>query len=349
MLLDATAIKMPAEPGVGMYESFYFRGTGADGMQAFWLKHGMLRYRDSGEVWLEAALVLYDRADHRTRAVYSREALDPERFSRMSSQARDWEHVALEVSNGSSVEIGHGHVAGRLVGEGGKARWDLQLRRSGMKLYPFPHAAMYSLPWPGTKLLTRDCHMDFHGSLRAGDLAFTGTFHGMNGHNWGSAHAHTYAYANCAQFRGRDTHAYFDGFSARVGIARGLVATPYLSMASLHTGRHWHHFNRLVDAPRQKVRRLDDHGWRAELSNGTHRLEIDIDGVSPAALPWAVLHYQQPNRKRAVVKNTKFAALKLRLCRANGEVEDELFSDACELETLLPGNVPRTEGYIGQA
>src|SRR5918996_1213588 len=110
MMLDATAIKMPAEPGLGMYESFYFRGTGADGMQAFWLKHGMLRYRD-------------------------------------------WEHVALEVSNGSSVEIGHGHVAGRLVGEGGKARWDLQLRRSGMKLYPFPHAAMYSLPWPGNKLL----------------------------------------------------------------------------------------------------------------------------------------------------------------------------------------------------
>ena len=39
----------------------------------------------------------------------------------------------------------------------------------------------------------------------------------------------------------------------------------------------------------------------------------------------------------------------LRLCRASGEVEDELFSEACELETRLPGNMPRTEGYIGQA
>ena len=348
-MLDCTAIRMPAEPGRGTYESFYFRGTSADGMHAFWLKHGMLRYRDSGEVWLEAALVLYDREDNRTSAVYSREALDPERFSRMSSQARDWEHVVLEAANGSSVEIAQGHVAGRLVGEGGKARWDMKLRRSGMKLLPFPHEAMYRLPWPANKLLTRDCHMDFHGALRAGDLAFTGTFHGMNGHNWGSGHAPTYAYANCGQFAGgKDHHAYFDGFSARAKLAGGL-ASPHLSMASLHIAGQWHHFNSLLQAPRHEVKRLDDYGWRAELSNASHRLEIDIDGGTPASLPWAALHYDQPDRKRVVVKNTKFATLKLRLCRRTGEVEHALFSQACELETLLPGNVPAGDGYIGRA
>ena len=56
--------------------------------------------------------------------------------------------------------------------------------------------------------------------MTAGDLSFTGDFHGMNGHNWGSSHSHTYAYANCAQFQGQ-AQAYFDGFSARVGLLPG--------------------------------------------------------------------------------------------------------------------------------
>jgi len=346
---DSTAIRMQAAEERGLYESFYFRGTTADGKQAFWLKHNMLRYQGSDDVWLEAALVLFDRATNRTSAVYSHEALDGGRFSRMSHLARDWEHVALEVHNGSVVEISRSRLGGELVGEGGRAHWDLQLRRGALKLVPFPHEAMYRLPWPATKLLTRDCHMDFHGSVWAGDLAFSGIFHGMNGHNWGSRHAHAYAYANCAQFQGRGTNAYFDGFSARVALAGGRLVTPYLSMASLHAAGRWHHFNRLRYVPRQKVKRLDDHAWHAELSNASHRLEIDIDGGSPASLPWVALHYAQPDRRRAVVKNTKFAAIRLRLCRRDGELEDEMFSDACELETSLPGNIPANEGFVGRA
>lgn len=340
---------MQAAPGRGLYESFYFRGTNADASHAFWLKHNMLRYHGSDDVWLEAALILFDRAANRTSAVYSHELLDRERFARMSDIARDWDHVALEVRNGSVVEIGRSHLGGELVGEGGRAHWDLQMRHSGLMLAPFPHEAMYSLPWPSNKLLTRDCHVDYHGSVWAGGLAFSGTFHGMNGHNWGSRHAHAYAYANCAQFAGQGTDAYFDGFSGRAAMAGGSMVTPYLSMASLHTGGRWHHFNQLLRAPRQKVKRVDDHCWQAELCNDSHKLEIDIDGGSPASLPWVALHYAQPDRKRSVVKSTKFATVKLRLCRRGGGVEEEFFSDAGELETLLPGNVPVGDEFVGQA
>lgn len=346
---DSTAIRMQAAAGRGSHESFYFRGTTADGRQAFWLKHSMLRYHGSGDVWLEASLVLFDRASHRTSAVYSHEALDGERFSRMSQVARDWEHVALDVRNGSVVEIGRARLGGELVGEGGRAHWDLQLRRGGMALVAFPHDAMYRLPWPATKVLTRDCRIEFHGSVWAGDLAFSGTFHGMNGHSWGSRHAHAYAWANCGRFLGQGDSVYFDGFSARVALAGGRMLTPYLSMASLHAGGRWHRFNRLRDMPRHIVRQLDDHAWKAELHNASHRLEIDIDGGSPASLPWVALHYEQPDRQRAVVKNTKFAAIKLRLFRRNGELEDEMSSDACALETRLPGNRPDNEGFLGGA
>jgi hypothetical protein len=60
------------------------------------------------------------------------------------------------------------------------------------------------------------------------------------------------------------------------------------------------------------------------------------------------LHYEHPDRRRSVVKSTKFAWAKLRLSRRGGEVEDELFSDTCELETLLPGNRPAAEGFVGR-
>ena len=345
-MLDTTAIRMQAQPGRGLYESFYFRGTSGDGKHAFWLKHNMLRCRGGGEVWLEGALILFDRGANRTSAVHARHAVDLQRFARMSSEARDWEHVALELP-AASVKIGRGYVGGRLAGEGGQAHWDLQVRRSGMELVQFPHQALYRLPWPANKLLTRDCHMDFHGSVWAGDLAFSGVFHGMNGHNWGTGHAHDYGYANCARFIGRDD-AYFDGFSARVALAGGRIMTPYLSMASVHIGGKWHHFNALRRSARQVLRRLDDYAWQAELSNPTHRLEVDIDGATPAVRPWVALHYANPDRKRSVVKSTKFASLKLRLFRHDGALEDELASEECELETLLASNVPAGESYFGQ-
>lgn len=347
-MLDSTAFRMQAEPGRGLYESFYFRGTSADGKHAFWLKHNMLRYKGSGDVRLEGALILFDRNANKTSAVYSYEVVDAERFARMSDQAKDWEHVALQLRNGSSVQTGRNYLSGHIVGEGGQARWDLQVQRSGMKLKPFPHESMYRLPWPANKVLTRDCHVDFHGSLWAGDLAFSGSFHGMNGHNWGTSHARTYAYANCAQFRGRDS-AYFDGFTAQVPLAGGLLLTPKLSIGCLHARGRWHIFNSLRRVAANPVPRLDDWGWKVELSNDSHRLEVDVDGASPRELPWVALHYENPNRHRSTIKSTKFASLKLRLLRRSGEVEDELFSDACEFETLLPHNRPTGDGYIGRA
>jgi hypothetical protein len=343
---DATAIRMQAQPAGGLYESFYFRGTSPDGNHAFWLKHNMLRHRGSRSVRMEGALILFDRAANRTAAVYSQQTLDGERFDRVTQIARDWEHVALELRDQSAVQIGRNYLGGHMAGEGGQARWDLQVQRSGLVLEPFAHKAMYRLPWPSNKLVTRDCHVDFHGSVWAGGLAFSGQFHGMNGHNWGTGHAHTYAYANCAQFRGRED-AYFDGFTARVPLAGGLLLTPRLSIASLYTSRRWHRFNSLRRAARHPVGRLEDYAWQAEFTNDTHVLQVDIDGASPGTLPWAALHYEHPDRRRSVVKNTKFAWAKLRLLRRGGAVEDELFSDACELETLLPGNRPAGEGYVG--
>ena len=346
-MADSTAIKLQAHRGRGLYESFYFRGTSADGGQAFWLKHNLLRLHHHDEVWLEGALILFDRASNKTSAVYAREVLDGERFQRIMEQGRDWEHVALDVSRTAFVEINRNYLGGRLSGEGGYAHWDLQVHHRGPELAPFPYKAMYCLPWPRNKMLTRDCHVDFKGSMTAGGLAFDGVFHGMNGHIWGSEHAHAYANANCASFASHQD-AYFDGFSARLALGGGRFVTPYLSMASLYVRGRWHHFNSLMRVARQKVLRFEDRAWQAQLFNSSHRLEVEVDGASPAQLPWVALNYADPQRKRAVVNNTKFATLRLRLVHRNGELQEELASEVCELETLLPGTAPKGRGYVGR-
>lgn len=347
-MMDSAAIQMDAQPGRGLYESFYFRGNSVDGRLAFWLKHNMLRHEGSDEVSLEGALILYDRERNHTRGVYSRQPLAGERFARTVGQARDWEHVALEVPNGSLVEIGRQHLRGRLVGEGGFADWDLQLHREGVQLMHFPHAWMYHAPWPRKKLVTRECHMGFKGTVRVGDMSCTGLWHGMNGHNWGGEHAHAYAYANCAAFQ-EDDDAYFDGFSARVAMARGHWVSPWLSMASLYRGGQWMRFNALRDAMRAQPGRVDDFHWQVAFGNATHRLDVVADGASPDRLPWVAVHYEHPDRKRSVVKNTKFARLQLRLTRrSDAALEAELTSDDCELETLLPHNKVDGPGFFGK-
>lgn len=346
-MMDSAAIQMEAQPRRGLYESFYFRGQSVDGRLAFWLKHNMLRHEGSDEVALEGALILFDRERNRTRGVYSRQPVDGERFARTVGQARDWEHVALDAPNGSVVEIGRQHLRGRLVGEGGYAEWELQVHREGLQLLHFPHEWMYRARWPRKKLVTRECHMDFRGTVRVGDMSCSGVWHGMNGHNWGSEHAHAYAYANCAAFDEVED-AYFDGFSARVSMAGGRLISPWMSMASLYCAGRWWAFNAVLDAVRHRPGRVDDYGWDVALSNGTHRLEVTADGATPGTLPWVALHYEHPDRKRSVVKNTKFARLHLRLSRlADGGVEQELSSDACELETLLPHNRPDGPAYFG--
>ena len=339
-MLDSTAVRMRPFSAEGMYESFYFRGTSDDGARAFWLKHNILRYRGAQDVWLECALILFDRASCRTAAVYAHEAVDAASFARAAQVSRDWDHVGMEMRSGATVRIGRGHVGGEASGEGGAAKWELALHRSGIKFHHFPFNSMYALHWPRNKVLTRDCRLRFEGTLQAGDLAFEGEFTGMNGHNWGTAHAHAYAYANCAQFAdGQD--AYFDGFSARIA-----PSMPWMTVAGLYLRGRWHLFNGLWRAMRQPVRRVDDYAWSAEVFNATHRLRIEVDGATPAQLPWIALNYENPDRTRSVVKSTKLAAMKLHLATLDGHLETELASDAAELETLLPGQAP-FDGFIG--
>lgn len=303
--VDPVEVRLTPASG-GLYESYYFRGTRPDGSTAFWLKHNLLRYRNASKVRLDCALIIFDRARNLVSAAHDEEELDATQYATLA-QARGWEALAYRSPRGSRFEI----TPQRLQGALPNATWALTLQRSNETLFHFTPPVLYRIGWPKKKVLTRDVRVTFDGELVIGSERITGPFVGMNGHNWGTEHAHRYAYANCQVWKdGSD--AIFDGFTAKVRLAPGLTS-PYVTIASLKAGGTWHHFNRLAAVPWSRVAHLSDYRWTFSAQNQTHRLEADVDGSDPTTRPWVALNYHHPSRAQSVVKNTKFASGTIRL------------------------------------
>jgi len=346
-MIDPVSFALP-EARNGLYESFYFRGTSTDGRHAFWLKHNLLRKNGQSTVVVENAFVIFDRTTGEAEVVYDKEELSKAAAASFF-RSGSWEQASANFSTGSFFSISREGLRGKLHTSRGTAQWDLVLNRSDEVLYQFASDRLYRLPWPKKKIITRDCFLRFSWRISCAGITVEGDFLGMNGHNWGTEHAHEYAYADCNLFA-EDAGAYFDGFSAKIALARGLVTSPYLSMCSLKTGGRWHHFNAISASWKQQVEALDDYRWIVDFANATHRLEVHINGQNPRIEPWVALHYDHPGGARAVVKNTKFARGTLRLFdKKDDRLLQELNSEFFELETLLPGNIPSGKGYAGIA
>lgn len=346
-MIDPVRFALPSARN-GLYESFYFRGTSLDGRHAFWLKHNLLRRHGQSTVTIENAFIIFDRVTGEAEVVYDKEDLSPPAFASFARSGH-WEQASANFSSGSFFAISRESLRGKLHTQRGTAQWELALDRSDEVLYHFASDRLYHLPWPKKKIITRDCFLRFRGRISCAGITVEGDFLGMNGHNWGTEHAHEYAYADCNMFA-EEEGAYFDGFSVKIALARGLIKSPYLSMCSLKTGGRWHHFNALTSSWKHRVDALDDYRWIATFQNETHCLELAINGQNPRVEPWVALHYDHPGGARSVVKNTKFASGKLRLLtRRDKRVVQELTSDYFELESLLPGNLPSGKGYAGIA
>ena len=338
--VDPARIRL-TETAHGLYESCYFRGTSLDGHQAFWLKHNLLHYRGDTNVKVECTLILFDRARNNVSATCDQTILNPAQHQTLVANGT-WDSISFRFPS-SHFDVTRHNVQGALP----NARWALTMTPSAESLFHLTPPALYQLGFPKKKVLTRDVHIVFEGELAIGGNKFAGRFIGMNGHNWGTEHAHRYAYANCQLWDG-GTNAIFDGFSAKVRIAPG-ITSPYVTIASLKLDGVWHHFNRLSALPWSRVSRLSDYRWSFSAANRTHRLEADIDGGDPRTRPWVALNYHHPSRALSVVKNTKFANGSIRLIEtATGRVR-ELRASLFELETLIETNKANpAEGFRAQ-
>ncbi len=334
-MINPCAVMMRRLDG-GLYESFYFRGTSLDGQQAFWLKHNLLRKKDGKQIQLDLAIILFDRTSHKTELAHCSQILSEDQLP------VDWQSFHWSSHPHSFCQIQAEHLGGGIVAQSKNARWDLQCQNQGELLLHFPHERWYHSAWPKKKLLTVSSRILFHGSIQIGTQTLHGPWLGMQGHNWGREHAYRYAYANCTDFDQAD--AYFDGLSAQLAIAHKRIITPRLSLGVLCLGRQWYRFNQLERALFQPVTKLDHENWQIELSNRTHRLRVQVSAPSPETCAWVALNYDHPDGNRSVVRNTKFAQINLELLDKGQKLIQSISSDRCELETLMPEDLP-TMGY----
>lgn len=210
----------------GLYESFYFRGTNIDKSSAFWLKHNLLVYKKQPQVKIESTLLLFESGSGQPRVAKQEEMILLADFLELKSRWGDgWTNFQFQFANGGHLLISPGKLRGQMVSDAGEARWGLDLHSQGEIYYHFSQDWFYRAGFPKKKILTNDTRIVMKGDLQIGDRILEGPFIGMNGHNWGTEHAYKYVYADCNQFV--DAEAYFDGFSAKIALAGGLIKSPF--------------------------------------------------------------------------------------------------------------------------
>lgn len=334
-MIDPAAIQLlQLGKSKGLHESRNFQGRSPDGGTAFWLRHELLRREGSREVRVDCVLLTCDRKTGLSQCIHEQETVNAAAF-RQSARSGRWDQFSFNFASGSFFEISPEGLRGRMHTARGSAAWELGLSGAGPVFQPYPGERSYRLPWL-PRLLLPAATLEFQGRVSCAGAVLNGSFSGNSQQLWWSRRAEEQAWAYCNRFY-QDDEAIFGGLSLRYALAGDWLKLPYLSLASLRVGGRWHHFNRLLSASSPVVSALDNYRWLVSFANRTHRLEVTIDGANPRIEPWLALHEQAPDDSQVLVKNTKFAAGKLRLYEHHDQQPmKELSSEFFELETRWP-------------
>lgn len=291
----------------GIYESNYLKANSPDGKRAVWLKHNLLRPLDrpaKAELWA----VVFERY----------------REPRVARRDVPWAELQLsgsEVSfRASDVELHRGAARGRIA----DMSWDLKLSRGQAPIFHFRHPGLYTNGvFPKKKILTPAPNLHFDGRIDVdGEVWEVDDWVGLRGHNWGSQHAHSYAFGAVNLWDDGDTTRTVDGFTARVRVGRGL--TPWCSSVVARNPpvrnngiRHW--LTRASVKPGQ---------WSVGWSR-LHRGALQLEMAAPPE-HFVGLRYEHPDGTESACYNTKFASV---VFQARGETHT---SRCGELELLFP-------------
>lgn len=305
----------PAVRRAGVYESHYLKANAPDGSGALWLKHNVLAPAPGSAVpeVAEFWLVLWGREDGFRPRVWK--------------QVVPLADVALD---GSGVGVTSDVARLRPDAASGAmedARWELTWRD---ELPPLRHLAAdwaYTGGFPRKKLVTPSPRLRLAGSVTTGGRAVdVGGWVGHRGHNWGSEHAHRYAYGTCNLWDdGADLTV--DGFTAKVRV--GPVTSPWLTVLRGLAGGAPYGSGRTGSLLSQSGA-VDWPTWTAYA--GRHRdrirLEMTLDPDHAAGL-----RYLHPDGRLSYCYNAKDA----RVLLLRGGARHT--STAGELEFLVPAPI----------
>ncbi len=301
----------------GHVESYFIKANSPGGHRALWIKHTILvpagRPDEAvAEVW---AVAFHRGEAGRPIALKASTKLKEAAFSSGPFVA---EHPNAVLENGRS--------RGEIVGDEHFIRWSLDFTHTGEPYHPFPFAKMYDGKFPRSKTLTPYPNAWFRGAFEVdGERWMVSGWPGMQGHNWGEAHAVSYAWAHCNAWDDEREDCWFEGLSGKVPL--GSRTSPLLTTGAIHIGGRTYRF----DGPRTLLSRdvgvgFDRYRFRMVGSGA------ELNGVI-ASRPegTAGLHYTNPDGSMTYCLNSKLASGRLFLKR-RGFPEVELLSDQFALE-----------------
>lgn len=319
--------------GTDHVESWFIRANHPHEPRALWLKATTLTSA-KGTAVAEAWVAAFD--GDRTAAVRATIELGDATFR------HDGDGLDIEVGSTTwRLDAAGGVVRGELAGAGGRLSWDLRLTRVpgklGEPLCLLPSRRLLDTKLPRNKLVTPLPVAAVTGTLRwDGEVWELADWHGMQGHNWGAAHAPEYAWGHCV-FTDRDGVPFgvVEGVSGRIDLAG--YRTPLLSLLTVRRGERELRFDRVLDLWRQRPR-IAFPSWTLQIRGRDGKAALAMTAV-PSRM--VCLGYDQPSGQRHHCLNSKTAAVSLSV----QPVDDEAFTctSACggALELLQADPEPR--------
>lgn len=211
------------------------------------------------------------------------------------------------------VEMGksflkNGETKGEITGKDGAViRWSIKFTTDKPPLHHFPIAKMYTAKIPKSKAKSPHPDSRFSGGFNvSGQSYIFKNIPGMQGHNWGSEHANTYAWAHCNAFENEDG-AYFEGFSSKVKI--GPIMTPFISSAFLFYKDELIKFNDFKSLFSKRIS-VEYNAWTFSIENAKFRITGNIS--APKEL-FCGLHYYDPTGALSFCLNSKVSNAEIKL------------------------------------
>jgi hypothetical protein len=283
----ATPIFPTAQPGAGMYESFYLRAVAPEEPLGVWIRytvHKRPRADPKGSLWF----TFFDARRAR-----------PTQLKHTSTQ--------LSVPADGWIAVG-GASFGPLAAEGscGEASWSLRIRPRAPELRHLAPALLYRTPLPRTKLTSPAPAATFGGEIEIPDV---GTLRiedwpGMVGHNWGAEHAERWIWLHGLAFDGHP-RSWIDLALGRVLVAGRM--TPWVANGTICLDGASH---RLSGISRGAGRVHESpSGCRLRLGGGRGtRVEVRAQAPTHALAGW---RYADPDGGGHDVANCSIAHLSL--------------------------------------
>jgi len=325
--------RISQQAGQAHVESYFWRANHPEERKAFWLKATILAPIE-GEPVAEVWCCTFDGESGEYQGGRHTVPLHQAEF--------DEDGAYIEVA-GCRFDLARDgqSLTGAVNKPNSQSKWFLRAvpvdARLGEPLCLFPTRRMLQASFPRNKTVTPTPAARFDGELEVNGTTWViDGWLGMQGHNWGQAHAHEYAWGQCVfTAPDGDPCAMVEAYSARLRIAG--MTTPKLSGMVVRHGERTYRFDRIVNLWNQRSE-TKDMCWVLKMKGKDGKALLRMETVPKEVV---CLGYTNPDDHLSYCLNSKLAKVRLQVIPTKGEAFECFSAHGGALEFLRHEPDPR--------